>query len=338
MEYKYGSIKKYLEDESLMQDPSKEQFDKFVSGVADSFLSANIKLSSGTLSERIASLGRLWKYRGNTYNLFEVYIDSYFEIAAMYRKYALTNETAKDLRFVALTQLHAKSVLVLKEMQALLEAGYPDGAMARWRTLHEISVFACIIESSCDSAKQFILSEHINNAKGAKCYSKHASELGHKPYTTEELEEIDAMEAGALEELGNVDTRSEHFWVQPFLKENGHSVKGMSFYILEKHTGMSKFRPYYKLACEKVHAPSKLDYANLAASDTAGVGFIVGHSHYGHETPLDLAMISSMITFSKFVGIGSVGVDHCVFMKLMLMTQDSVLKSALSDLLTADVH
>ena len=337
MEYKYGSIQKYLEDESLLQDPSEEQFDKFVSDVADSFLRRNIELSSGTLKKRKESLERLWKYRGNTYNLFEVYIDSYFEIAAMYRKYALTNETAEDLRFVALTQLHAKSVLVLREMQALLEAGYPDGAMARWRTLHELAVFACIVESSCESAKQFILSEHINNAKGAKCYSEHASELGHEPYTKEELEEIDAMEAWAVEELGDVNTKSEHFWVRPFLRENNHSLKKNTFTILEKHTGMSRFRPYYKLACEKVHAPSKLDYANLAASGAESAGFIVGHSHYGHETPIDLAMISSMITFSKFVGINSVIIDHCVFMKLMLMTQDSVLKSALSDPQAADV-
>lgn len=338
MEYKYGAIHKYLNDESLMQEPSQEEFDKFVSDVADSFLSENIQLSSKTLGERNAALERLWTYRGNTYNLFEVYIDSYFEIAAMYREYAINNEIAKDLRFVALTQLHAKSVLVLREMQALLEAGYPDGAMARWRTLHEISVFACIIELSSDSAKQFILSEHINNAEGAKCYSAHASELGHETYTAEELANIDAMEEWALEELGDVNTDSEHFWVRPFLRENGHSLRKLSFKILEKHTGMSRFRPYYKLACEKIHAPSKLNYANFAASGAESAGLIVGHSHYGHETPLDLAMISSMITFSKFLGIDRANVDYCVFMKLMHMTQGCVLKSALSDPQSAKVR
>nr|MDC2855757.1 DUF5677 domain-containing protein [Ningiella sp. W23] len=88
------------------------------------------------------------EYWGATFNLFDFYIASYLDIASMYREFVLKTDDCLDLRFVALTQLHAKSVLVLREIQALIEAGYPDGAMTRWRTLHELAVCSCVIFES----------------------------------------------------------------------------------------------------------------------------------------------------------------------------------------------
>lgn len=266
VEYKFGSIQEYVESNSLLDDASDEQFEKFVSGVAEKFLERNIELSSETLELRKEYLIRLWRYRGNTYNLFEVYIDSYFEIAAMYRKQALSTETAQNARFAALTQLHAKSVLVLKEIQALLESGFPDGAMARWRTLHELAVFSCIIESCSESANFYLLSEHINNAKSARCYSEHLSSDSYQPYTPEELAEINEAEAEAIKLVGGLNTKEENFWAIPYLKTKGYSGRP-TFYELEQHTDMGQFRPYYKLACEKVHAPANLEYGSLATTN-----------------------------------------------------------------------
>ena len=48
----------------------------------------------------------------------------------------------QDHRFEALTHLHARAILVTEEVLCLLRGGFPDGALARWRSLHEIAVHA----------------------------------------------------------------------------------------------------------------------------------------------------------------------------------------------------
>ena len=330
MEYKYGSIQDHVESQSLLEDATEEQFHKFISGVAEEFLARNIELSTETLNTRKEYLERLWKYRGNTYNLFEVFIDSYFEIAAMYREKMLTTDESDNSRFAALTQLHAKSVLVLREVQALLESGFPDGAMARWRTLHELAVFSSIIESSSEAADIYLLSESINNAKSARIYSEHLSSDNYQPYTSEELAEINRLEAESIELLDGLDANVENFWAIPYLRTKGYSGRP-TFYQLEKHTNMSQFRPYYRLACEKVHAPSNLNYGSLATADNENVGFVVKPSHYGHEVPIEMAVTSSMITFSYFINLAKSTVDSCVFLHLMNITKEKLVQSAFSD-------
>jgi len=81
------------------------------------------------------------------------------------------------------------------------------------------------------------------------------------------------------------------------------------------------------LACEKIHAPSKSNYASLATSEIDDAVLVVGPSHYGHETPIDLAMLSSLITLSKFLSLFP-KIDSSIFIKMISMTQDKVLESA----------
>ena len=50
---------------------------------------------------------------------------------------AATNE---DHRFEALVRLHGKAVMTAGEVMVLLRCGYSSGALARWRTLHEVWV------------------------------------------------------------------------------------------------------------------------------------------------------------------------------------------------------
>ena len=47
-----------------------------------------------------------------------------------------------DVLFEALISLQARALLVSNEILCLLAGGYPDGALSRWRTLHEIGVVA----------------------------------------------------------------------------------------------------------------------------------------------------------------------------------------------------
>ena len=328
MEYTFGEIHRQVEQEESFEKKTEDEIDSFISGVASEFLKDSLDALDDGLASRRDSQSKIWKYWGATFNLFDFYIASYLDIASMYRESVLKTDDCLDLRFVALTQLHAKSVLVLREIQALIEAGYPDGAMTRWRTLHELAVCSCVIFESEKSAKYYLLSEHVKNAKGAKCYSDHAAKLNHEPYTQHELDSIASLKAAAIEELGDgYNKNSDYFWAMPFLLEKGYKGNRPNLYDIEVKVGLDHYRPYFTLACEKIHAPSKSNYANLATSELESAVLVVGPSHNGYETPIDLAMLSSLITFSKFLFLFP-NFDCTIFVKMISLAQEKVIESA----------
>lgn len=47
-----------------------------------------------------------------------------------------------------LTRLHARACQIAQEVIVLLSAGLADGAMARWRTLHEVATAALLISEN----------------------------------------------------------------------------------------------------------------------------------------------------------------------------------------------
>lgn len=54
----------------------------------------------------------------------------------------LSEEMETNMKFKVLVRLHARACQISYEVLALVRSGFADGAMARWRTLHELSVLA----------------------------------------------------------------------------------------------------------------------------------------------------------------------------------------------------
>ena len=52
----------------------------------------------------------------------------------------------------ALLHLHARGCQVASEVEVLLEAGFADGALSRWRTLHEVTTVACFLHKHGNDA------------------------------------------------------------------------------------------------------------------------------------------------------------------------------------------
>ena len=98
---------------------------------------------------------KLWKKGIDTLEAFLVLA---FELGENFNTY-YRNEAAQkqDYLFEALTNLHARAVLIGSEVLTLLNSGFSDGAHARWRTAHEISVVATFL-SNCgnDVAKKYL--------------------------------------------------------------------------------------------------------------------------------------------------------------------------------------
>jgi hypothetical protein len=90
-----------------------------------------------------------------------------------------------------LLRLHARACQVSDEIICLLEAGFSDGAMARWRTLHEIAAVALLLNQHGEAvAQRYVDHEVIESARAARDYEECRELLGDDPMSEAELEEI----------------------------------------------------------------------------------------------------------------------------------------------------
>lgn len=151
-----------------------------------------------------------------------------------------------------LTRLHARSCQIADEVAALLRSGYADGAMARWRSLHEVSVILQFIaEHGPETAVRYAEHEAVESLKAARGYNAAAERLNHAPYTAAELAAME-KETRAITSKYEADYDSEYGWAAVALKK-----RKPSFADIEKAVGLDHFRPYYKFASHNVHANPK---------------------------------------------------------------------------------
>lgn len=66
----------------------------------------------------------------------------------------------------ALVHLHARALQIASEIMVLMESGYADGAMARWRTLHEVTCVAMVLADGGDAlARRYLEHDAVESKK-----------------------------------------------------------------------------------------------------------------------------------------------------------------------------
>ena len=91
------------------------------------------------------------------------------------------------------TRLHAKACYVSREITTLLSAGLAEGAIARWRTLHEIAVISFFVDDNEDLAERYFFHEEVESLRAARQYNEHADRLGFEPITDAQLADMEAI-------------------------------------------------------------------------------------------------------------------------------------------------
>lgn len=92
-----------------------------------------------------------------------------------------------------LARLHARACQLAEEVVCLLDAGLADGAMARWRTLHEIAVVALFLSEHGDAlAEQYVNHQVVESLSAARDYQRCCDRLGYEPLRAAEMEELSA--------------------------------------------------------------------------------------------------------------------------------------------------
>lgn len=144
--------------------------------------------------------------------------------------------------------LHARSLLIAREILCLLYGGYPDGALSRWRSPHELTVTAVFLKTQeQEVSHRYLASFPFASLRAARQLNEYAERANMKPFTGPEIKvmetQCDAFEARLGKEMHN-----EYGWASAALKN-----PKPNFAQLEKAVSLDHWRPRYRWASQHTH-------------------------------------------------------------------------------------
>jgi hypothetical protein len=194
-----------------------------------------------------------------------------------------------------LTRLHVRACQVTAEIITLLENGYADGAMARWRTLHEITIVTVLMKDHGEPlAERYIAHQAVEAKSGKDQYAQCYAQLGYEPIDHETSEKIDSAYEQAIATYGK-EFSAPYGWAAGYVSKGARQL-GLG--DLESAAGRSGLASHYKLASYNVHAgPHALFFRLglmgepklLAGASNAGL------TEPGQNTAVSLSLISVLL-------------------------------------------
>lgn len=190
----------------------------------------------------------------------------------------------------AVSGIHARACRTSWEVYELLRAGFPKGAQARARTLHELAVTAIILSEKVDEpgsediGARFLAFDAITSAMDASEYQTHTARLNEDPLSVEMLAGLETAQQEALRRFPGL--KGTYGWAR-----NLSGVQRGTFKELEKVAGLDHLRPYYSWASQEVHASPKGVRLNTVLGPDGPVK-LAGRTNMGLADPAQTALIA----------------------------------------------
>lgn len=261
---------------------------------------------------------RLRKRWGEAINLLRMMLTLSRELGEM-----TCNSIADDTDFASpflldvLTRLHARACQVTDEIVCLLNSGFADGAMARWRTLHEIAIVAFLIQNNGEHlAKRYVDHQVVESFRAAKDYRECSEKLGYEPMTATEFEEICKEHEDAIKRYGNT-FKEQYGWAADALSKKKPSLKD-----IERAAGIDHLRAHYRMASHNVHANPKGVFFKLGLFDETDM-LLAGPSNAGLTDPGHSAAISLLHVSVAQVMIQP-NLDSLVGLRILIKLTDEI--------------
>jgi hypothetical protein len=218
-------------------------------------------------------------------------------------------------RFV-LVRLHVRACQVADEIISLLENGFANGAMARWRTLHELDVVATLIEDGDEElARRYIDHDTVEVKKQADDYDKTQVPLGYAPIPLRERKRIEKKHADVIHRYGKAFT-TDYGWAAAHL-----NAARPTFQLLQEAANQSGMNTYYKLANFNVHAGARAMFFSLAGMGTNML--LAGRSNVRLAEPCQNTAFTLVRITSALVGRAK-DLDRVIEIKAIITIRDAI--------------
>jgi hypothetical protein len=215
---------------------------------------------------------------------------------ALQREEARRRRKTEKLRRL-LIRLLTRACQVTDEIACLLENGFADGAMARWRTLHEIAVVATVIsQHGEDIAERYLAHQFVESKRAMDKYLACCKQLGYQPLPLREQKKIQRNYDKVHAKYGKPFT-TDYGWAAFHLKSNRPT-----FADLEAAAGRAEMRAHYQMGNDNIHAGIKSIFVRLGLLDYQL--FLAGRSNAGFTEPgqnaaITLTRLSVLVCMSE---------------------------------------
>jgi hypothetical protein len=220
--------------------------------------------------------------------------------------------------YSVLLKLQSRAVLISKEIFSLVENGYPDGALARWRSLHEnVVIFSLLKENikdtnfTLDLIGRFMDYSLIEEWKFARKLSAEKVEKGYFKDLTDTREKI-------LKKYGD-SFKEANMWALPLFP----TKKKIFFSDLEAKAKLNNLNIYYSQANTQVHTSPMGMYESLSLQDKVDQKsfYLFGSSFYGNALPIQLTGISLAQISTALLSINP-NIDDIITMRVIMKFND----------------
>ncbi len=194
------------------------------------------------------------------------------------REHVQAGSSGHETRILLIRML-VRGCQVADEILCLLENGFADGAMARWRTLHEIAVVAAVIYHYGDEiAERYREHQYVESKRAMDKYNACAPSLGYQPLGANQQKRIGDEYDRVIAAYGK-SFRSDYGWSAHHLEK-----EKPTFADLEAVVGRAEMRSYYQMGNDNIHAGIKSMYVRLGLIG-AYDGLLSGRSNAGLTDP-----------------------------------------------------
>jgi len=200
-----------------------------------------------------------------------------------------------DLTGEVLLDLHARACLVSNEIYTLLTSGYPYGALAAWRTVHELSVIASTMDkhgrdNGADLTNRWIACDAVLRLQDAKIYQERHERLGYEPLADDDLRQMQDDVDEAIKAHGSSIAQPNGYgWAVEICRP-----KPANFRTLEALAGRDHLRGHYRWASHRVHGDSRGNEHNWITRGDQSVR-LAGPTNSGLVDAADLTLSSLWI-------------------------------------------
>jgi hypothetical protein len=188
----------------------------------------------------------------------------------------------------AVTRLQARATQVAWEVEVLLQHGFADGALSRWRTLHEICIVALFIQQEGEETAQRYLDHlRVDSRDFARFLKKAERGGGDAGVTDDVLTQIEEeVESLCIQHGDAFDGYYGWAWnaiesKRKVPKKVATKKGGVNFFDIEEAVDMDRLRPYYKLASRTIHAGPKGAFLKLGLRNNDSNTILAGPSNVG---------------------------------------------------------
>jgi hypothetical protein len=312
--------------ESEFEKTAKSKIDEFLNCVLEPLFKTTYEYCTSNKSGLKRRERKIKKSIKNKFEkgivLFEGFIELNTQISSLvYKKFhGLFTEIEDQFKLDILIATHVRACQVANEIKILVENGFADGALARWRTLHEICViFLFLYDADHVTVKMYSDYEAIESWRKAKDYQECCEKLGWEKLDDEELENLENERKIVIDAYGKEFSES-YGWTL------NHLPKGRrNFKELEKLVDIDHLRHVYAWSSENVHAGVSGIRTRLGLRNDEQQHFLTGPNDFGFTDPVQFASYSLAEVSSVLIGMED-SILHSIYEELLYFFQNELVR------------